>query len=286
MERPRGSEGYRGQYGWGQSHPLVLGSVKEYIDAAHERRAPFKEIVTTLAASMGPSLHVIEPFVKDQESAERKLCDRTSSNFNDPTKIGDYLRGRIYVPARPSSIAQINDAIDMMLDHPLTVGHKDTHWIPKRETGWRCTMAAVEVDGLRCELQIVALNPRIQSASKLSEDLRSVERATRYGEERLHEICNLQDNKSARTYSRLVTQAESTLSDIRALRKSVHDFAFASVGLDVLADPKALKHHKPPTPAELKSMFREAGKGYFGGSIKTRYAETVQGLINSPLAFH
>ncbi len=279
------SEKYAGKLRWNKPQPTILPTVKDYLEAAYARRPLYASIVTDFSKALGPGVRIIEPNVKTEDSAERKLWDRTSSFTGRVEMIGDYLRARIFVPVKPGNTAQLSDSIDALISHPLATGYKDLHFRPNRETGWRCAVAQLEVDGLHSELQIVAGHPAVRDAAYITEGLRNSERFLRDAEVKLnglvgHRVGDEKDNKNK---SKMLTRAEATIQDIRDIRSAVHNFAFASSGANVMVDSEQKGNFVPVEKTALLQMFRDAGRKYFGSTIAVKMPEVQNLLTYTPV---
>ena len=250
---------YTGQKNWGSPQPIACESTDEYLELAYARRTKFAEIIERIAKNAGPGVSCIPPSIKSPESADRKLWDRTSSFYGQPERINDYLRARIYVPARPGNLGQLTHVINEVIDHPQTVAFKDCHWRPKAQTAWRDTKAIINVDGLNAEFQVIAGNNLIQMGNDITEGLREKERGVRSVGERFRKTESM-TREDVQVFRKLLGNAENSLNEMRKLRTAVHDFAFAASGLNPLMDPDVQHKHAPVEGQELVRMFKHAGK--------------------------
>lgn len=281
VQSTRGSQLYDGKQNWGKGQPTRHDSVEAYIEDAFARRDAFRHIIEDFAKAAGPGIIVIAPSVKTQSSAERKLWDRTSSTVGQPDMIGDYLRARLLVPVS-GNLNQLNDAIDKLIDHPLTIGFKDRIFRPNG-AAFRAVNYNMEVDGLSAELQIIPddREHKTRMANSITEGLRLSERALRDAEEKMDAICAPSGRQSeSRAMNKMVTRAEIQISNVRDFRKALHDFAADHAGVNVLMDPKLVHKHAPPSPEEISSLFKAMSKNYFGKNIASRLQAPIKSLLS------
>lgn len=262
MQQPRGSAGYSGSYGWGQSQPLGLETVQEYIEAAYARRGLFRDIVEDFAKECGPNVVVIAPCVKSEVSAERKVWDRTSSAIGHPEAITDYLRARILVPSNPGSVAQLANAMNRFTEHPLTVAYKDRIFMPNG-SAFRALNGQMKVDGMHAELQIIPDDKLgvTRTINGITEGLRTTERAIRDMEDNLTSSIGL-------TFNNLVTKSQKTIVLVREYRKALHDYAAEASGVNALMSANIIEAHTAPSKRELHKMYQTLARDYFGKRSK------------------
>lgn len=271
VRQSRKDSEYTGSLGWGQSQPLGPLSVKEYIEAAYERRGLFRDIVENFAKDCGPGIEIVAPRVKSELSANRKVWDRTSSSVGSPPDIGDYLAARVYMPSNPGSVMQLADSMERLMEHPLTVAYKDRIFRPNG-SGFRALNARLDVDGMHAELQIVPDDKYgiTRMTNNVTEGLRVTERAIRDMEDGLA-------FNTGRSFNNLVAKSQKTISLIRDFRAALHDYAAGVSGVNALIDPAKLDDHKPPSERELETMFKTLTKDYFGKRSKGK--EQMLGLL-------
>ncbi len=279
---PRGSN-YTGKHNWDTPQPLQLATTAEYIEAAYERREEFRQIVDNFAKACGMGVGVIAPSVKTQDSADRKLWDRTSNHFGEPHMIGDYLRARVLVPVSPyNGVNQLVGATERLMDHSRTVGFKDCYFKPNG-AGHRVFIAHMDVDGMQAELQVLPNDSGRKSVitNLVTEDIRAYERHLRTAEERYNVIFGDKspDADTAKAISKKVGQAEKKIGHIRECRKILHDFTAAVIGIDVLMNPEIAENHRVPSGREVLKAAKEAVQGYFGRPLQNRIYVPVQQLV-------
>ena len=280
MQTARRSHHYEGSKGWGQSQPLKLDSVQDYIEAAYERRLAFRAIVDDFAKAAGCGVEVVAPCVKSEISANRKLWDRTSSSLGHPDMIGDYLRARVLVPANPGALGQFTAAMDKFIDHPLTVGYKDRIYRPNG-SGFRALNGSMYVDGMNAELQIIPDDKygRTRHINSITEGLRGTERAFREAEERFD--MNSGGESMIKSMFKLVNKAEEAIGIIRNMRSTLHEIAADSSGVNALLDPEIAAKKKPLDGEALEKLYNQLARTRFGRQSAARLEVALQPLFSS-----
>lgn len=276
MQQTMGSAGYRGSYGWGQSQPLGLETVQEYIEAAYARRGLFREIVEDFAKDCGPNVVVIAPCVKSEVSAERKVWDRTSSAIGHPEAITDYLRARVLVPSNPGSVTQLANAMNRFMEHSLTVAYKDRIFMPNG-SAFRALNGQMNVDGMHAELQIIPDDKFgiTRTINGITEGLRTTERAIRDMEDNLTTSMGV-------TFNNLVAKSQKTIVLVREYRKALHDYAAEASGVNALMSSNIIDEHSAPSKRELRKMYQTLARDYFGK--RSKVLEPMYGLtIAAPI---
>lgn len=243
--KTRGSESYTGRHNWGAGQPEKPhgASISTYREAALERVDRYNDLISDICSSFSFPIKSSGACTKEEASSLRKLWDRNSSIKGDESKITDYLRATITVPHGAKGVENLTKLITALTKHPDTLAFKDQFWTPDEGTGYRSFKAIMNVDGHAAELKVEYEG--LDTAYQFTESLRNFERLLKKAEEELPGRCVARQEDSGKRITRFTTNAETTIAQIRSLRKQCHDTYAHACGLDDMLSPDLQEKHTP-----------------------------------------
>lgn len=273
---------YDPSYGWAAVHqPKTLDSVEDYIAMAEQNLPFLQQEIGLFLQSLPFEADLIGPCVKGSKRANQKLFDTNSTAAGHPGHIRDYLRLTI----SPRTVAELQQTIEKLEKHPMTIGWKNRFYRPEPSTGMRdykaiwCVGSPEDDMSILAEIKVdfAAMEP----AYKFTESMRESERKLAdFKENALTVCCSTKDDPASQKRIRIMqADAGETASLYRKLRKDVHDLAAHNLGLNALLDPALAHRHAPVEEKEVRSHVQELEHTDFGSRMTKHRRLTSDTII-------
>lgn len=257
---------------WSVPQMTIYDSVVPYIDDARARSIIFGDMLRDFATHYDFQLNHMVAEPKSEESANRKVFDRTSihsAHFGHPEFIKDYGRGKMTVPAGSDGIERLDQVMADLIHSPFTVGYKNQFLIPNPETGYRSFKAIWDVDGMNFE--VLVEYGGMSLADNFTKKVREIERSFKALEPDINRRCTERwDGDAQRKAAKWTTQMEMAIQAMRDGRKGISELYADNCGLNELVDPATLVDHN----SVIASNFLKAAK-----ATKGAYGRPVIALI-------